>query len=353
MSALSLYINTFRIVLEVNPEEDSSWAHIYGSLSCLRQYLSCCVCEKLLLIPMKSTIGRCRHFRCKTCVGGKMKKGGTCSHCAVSSEFVEDVQMRIVLQCFRKMCLYICCCSFYRNVDRSDMSVPKSKFYYIVNEGANYNDDTYPHMLSSNMADNQLTVRANITDTPRTSKRAIYRIKVKNSAARRLRIQKRALKASLSHRLTEDDDNSVQEVSSTEVNQEVEEREGKQMSCIDSEESSDSSSFMKECIRSFRKRSHCRCGMATRNPGKLTCCGQRCPCYVAGRACFNCHCRGCRNPQKLVVTPPSSHHLLADGESNLSSESLKDLNGIFNSSDETSLNDSSDEYTDELYAESM
>lgn len=40
----------------------------------------------------------------------------------------------------------------------------------------------------------------------------------------------------------------------------------------------------------------CRCGAASVNPGKLTCCGQRCPCYVAGSSCAQCRCKGCRNP---------------------------------------------------------
>jgi hypothetical protein len=44
------------------------------------------------------------------------------------------------------------------------------------------------------------------------------------------------------------------------------------------------------------KRRGCRCGNATATPGKLTCCGQRCPCYVDSKACIDCKCRGCRNP---------------------------------------------------------
>lgn len=44
------------------------------------------------------------------------------------------------------------------------------------------------------------------------------------------------------------------------------------------------------------KRRGCRCGNATAAPGKLTCCGQRCPCYVDSKACIDCKCKGCRNP---------------------------------------------------------
>ncbi|CAG0898005.1 unnamed protein product [Darwinula stevensoni] len=46
------------------------------------------------------------------------------------------------------------------------------------------------------------------------------------------------------------------------------------------------------------KRKGCRCGNATTFPGKLTCCGQRCPCYVEHKACMECKCRGCRNPYR-------------------------------------------------------
>ena len=44
------------------------------------------------------------------------------------------------------------------------------------------------------------------------------------------------------------------------------------------------------------KKSGCRCGNATLCPGKLTCCGQRCPCYVDSMPCIDCKCKGCRNP---------------------------------------------------------
>merc|ERR1719433_2131822 len=42
----------------------------------------------------------------------------------------------------------------------------------------------------------------------------------------------------------------------------------------------------------------CRCGNATATPGKLTCGGQRCPCYVSSKSCLECKCKGCRNPHQ-------------------------------------------------------
>ena len=47
-----------------------------------------------------------------------------------------------------------------------------------------------------------------------------------------------------------------------------------------------------------KRKSGCRCGNATLCPGKLTCCGQRCPCYVDSGACIDCKCKGCRNPHR-------------------------------------------------------
>ena len=39
------------------------------------------------------------------------------------------------------------------------------------------------------------------------------------------------------------------------------------------------------------KKAGCRCGNATLCPGKLTCCGQRCPCYVDSLPCIDCKCK--------------------------------------------------------------
>ncbi|XP_077988228.1 uncharacterized protein LOC144442729 [Glandiceps talaboti] len=45
-------------------------------------------------------------------------------------------------------------------------------------------------------------------------------------------------------------------------------------------------------------RKGCRCGTGNLNitPGKFTCYGNRCPCYVGYKGCVLCRCRGCKNP---------------------------------------------------------
>jgi len=66
----------------------------------------------------------------------------------------------------------------------------------------------------------------------------------------------------------------------------------------------------------------CRCAMATPAPGKLTCCGQRCPCYAAFHGCCpSCKCRGCRNPRgdpaKSLVMSSTVKSLSTDVQCNL------------------------------------
>lgn len=61
------------------------------------------------------------------------------------------------------------------------------------------------------------------------------------------------------------------------------------------------SRFRKSKIKTVNNtdRPNCRCGNATPKPGKLTCCGQRCACYMQSKACSGCRCRGCRNPHMI------------------------------------------------------
>ncbi|XP_037957724.1 E3 ubiquitin-protein ligase MSL2 [Teleopsis dalmanni] len=62
--------------------------------------------------------------------------------------------------------------------------------------------------------------------------------------------------------------------------------------------SSSSSTVFGQNTKTSSKKRGCRCGNATPTPGKLTCCGQRCPCYVDSKSCIGCKCRGCRNPHR-------------------------------------------------------
>ena len=71
------------------------------------------------------------------------------------------------------------------------------------------------------------------------------------------------------------------------------------LSAIDQCDNSNTSpsSISPNSITGNSKRKGCLCGISTM-PGKLTCCGQMCPCYVDAKACFECKCKGCRNPHR-------------------------------------------------------
>ncbi|GBM25706.1 hypothetical protein AVEN_241980-1 [Araneus ventricosus] len=162
-------------------------------------------------------------------------------------------------------------CDFFRNSLLSDMSLPKLNFITMVTEGSKLDDDyhyTSTHRLFGKRL--RLLFNAEPENTQNVNgRKTVYRL--------RLNHDKAALK------------NDMQE------------------NCSDSEKHSSftgglSSYLLQKSYMAQRQR-NCHCGITTVHHRKLTCRGQRCPCFVAGRACFNCRCRGCRNPQKFRSGP--------------------------------------------------
>lgn len=63
--------------------------------------------------------------------------------------------------------------------------------------------------------------------------------------------------------------------------------------------SSDLSLGEKFCKKVKEKEHHCRCGSGAKKgkePGNITCLGQRCACYKSQKTCQSCKCIGCKNP---------------------------------------------------------
>ena len=58
----------------------------------------------------------------------------------------------------------------------------------------------------------------------------------------------------------------------------------------------------------------CRCGTGTKVPGKFTCLGARCPCYVSEMECTKCKCKGCRNPYTKPRTAIPAHVMRLEEE---------------------------------------
>jgi len=104
MNALKYYVSTTRIVLQGDPDTPSTWQDLYRMLPTLRNSLSCTVCESLLVEPYTPEETSCEHHVCKSCKGGVKTLRPTCSWCKDYSKYSENVQLRILIQNYKKLC---------------------------------------------------------------------------------------------------------------------------------------------------------------------------------------------------------------------------------------------------------
>lgn len=116
MNATSLYVSTCRLVLQADLEEPNSWTDLYRLVPYLRQSLSCTVCSNLLIEPHTPTETNCQHHVCRGCRGGRKKLKPSCGWCKDYEKYVENVQLRILLQCYKKLCEYLTSTSIYRTL---------------------------------------------------------------------------------------------------------------------------------------------------------------------------------------------------------------------------------------------
>lgn len=143
MNALSLYVTTCRMIFQSDIEDNGAWADINRLVLYLRQALTCCVCGKLLTVPMSSTVSSCQHHVCKSCVGGKMRLKPSCSWCKDHSKFIENTQLRILLQCYNRLCEFMMSASMHvkwGNLTSGSASGTNMSFSELVQEGAQLND---------------------------------------------------------------------------------------------------------------------------------------------------------------------------------------------------------------------
>jgi len=104
MNATKFYVSTTRLVLQAEPDLPSSWQDLYTALPTLRNSLSCTVCENLLTEPYTPEETTCEHHVCKGCKGGTKVLRPTCSWCKDYSKYSENVQLRILIQNYKKLC---------------------------------------------------------------------------------------------------------------------------------------------------------------------------------------------------------------------------------------------------------
>lgn len=107
VNATALYVSASRAVLQCDPRQPHTFADMYTLLPFFRQSLSCLVCGKLLQDPISPTHSDCQHCVCLGCKGQKMQVRPPCSRCKDYSSFEENRQLSLLVQCYRKLCLYV------------------------------------------------------------------------------------------------------------------------------------------------------------------------------------------------------------------------------------------------------
>ncbi|RVE58578.1 hypothetical protein OJAV_G00195660 [Oryzias javanicus] len=107
VNATSLYLSASRSVLRCDPRDPRAMAELCKLLPFFRQSLSCLVCGNLLQDPIAPTNSSCQHYVCRGCKGQRMQLKPSCSWCKDYTCFQENRQLSLLVQCYRKLCLYI------------------------------------------------------------------------------------------------------------------------------------------------------------------------------------------------------------------------------------------------------
>ncbi|XP_049861143.1 E3 ubiquitin-protein ligase MSL2 isoform X2 [Schistocerca gregaria] len=317
MNATSLYVSTCRLVLQADSEDSSSWTDLFRLVPYLRQSLSCTVCGNLLIEPYTPTETNCQHHVCRSCKGGRKKLKPSCSWCKNYEKYVENVQLRILLQCYKKLCEYVTSTSIYRSLFVSATSNGgsgdgTSSLVDLIQEGAGFKDDFKSNAGLSKSAYSILPCVYTSTSTQTGVAPATIGQSEGNSCLQA--VEPQAIRtvsngSSLYSVLFKGTGNKIT------IKRKANDLEGDPgdgngcntdaVSTIANGATNNWDVFKKPAPRvttvrgpGGAKRRGCRCGNATATPGKLTCCGQRCPCYVESKACVECRCRGCRNPHR-------------------------------------------------------
>ncbi|CAL7933753.1 male-specific lethal 2 isoform X2 [Xylocopa sonorina] len=337
MNATSLYVSTCRLVLQADADDPNSWTDLYRLVPYLRQSLSCTVCSNLLIEPHTPTETNCQHHVCRGCRGGRKKLKPSCGWCKDYDKYIENVQLRILLQCYKKLCEYLTNTNIYRSLILSVSSnktgssasvIGASSLMELIQEGSGFKDEfkstaglsksaysilpcvytsTTSTQTQGNAIQNSEAVSQSISESPAirtvSNGSSIYSVMYAGSG-NKITIKRKAAAA-------DDIDVGQQDM------------DGNPHNSVGG-----SSAFKKPRSSSARsKRKGCRCGNATAIPGKLTCCGQRCPCYVESKPCVECRCRGCRNPHTadgLKIRPhiPELHNLQLQLSTSLDCDAL-------------------------------
>jgi male-specific lethal 2 len=296
MNSTSLYVTTNQIILKSNPSNPNTWQDLYRLVPYLRNSLCCVVCGNLLVDPLTPAVGRCQHHLCRRCIGGRKKIKPACLWCKDCSDYSDNKNLRILLQCYKKMCIALVKSGIFKGLleqaakkqTATGVERGAGNLIGLIREGAAFQDDyeskgglpksTYSILpcVYTNSSTQTLQL-ANVNNTKNVinsslnkNRTSLYSVMFAGTG-NKITIKRK------SKEITDSKPKTVQ------VKKDI----------------ADKSVFKKPPAKcSAKPKRGCRCGNATLTPGKLTCCGQRCPCYVDSKPCVECKCRGCRNPHR-------------------------------------------------------
>lgn len=369
MNATSLYVSTSRLVFQADLEDSTSWSDLYRLIPYLRQSLSCTVCGNLLIEPYTPTETNCQHHVCRSCKGRKKKLKPSCSWCKDYDKYVENVQLRILLQCYKKLCEYVANSSIYRRLlgCNTNSVIGGSNLVDLIHEGSGFKDE---FKCSSDQKSTFSIVPSVYTSTSTQTANlpvsgglvvADYSVQINNKDEQISEVND--LPAVVGNNGTENnvDSSTVYSVMYGGCGSKLTlKRTGSDLRSEEQQIEMENFPIIEVCektvqnalrLQSNRRRGRvnvkklpqnstknnvsgtsgttgpiktgCRCGNATATPGKLTCCGQRCPCYIESKACIDCKCRGCRNPHTTdghkirPVIPDLQNYLQLDNTGDL------------------------------------
>lgn len=294
MNATSLYVSTCRLILQANADDRTTWVDIHQIFPNLRQALSCSVCSNLLIEPYSPAESSCQHNVCKACRGGKKKLRTTCGWCKDYSKYYENVELRTLLQCYKKLCHY----------------VTSTQIYKILNSptGSNINNGT----VASNKALIEIIEEGSgFKDNFIFESSPVVSSSVKSKSTQMLNNGKGVSDKTKGTTSVENGRSTYSVISTNNGNRLTFKRTAKEINDVGQRNGDAEKADVK--VNKVRKRSvftkppECKCGQNA--PTKGTCRGYRCPCYTADKPCSpECNCVACKNPRG--VPPPKDEGIV-------------------------------------------
>ncbi|XP_061699405.1 E3 ubiquitin-protein ligase MSL2a isoform X2 [Syngnathoides biaculeatus] len=108
VNAAALYVSASRAVLQCDPRQPHTFSDMYTLLPFFRQSLACLVCGELVRDPVSAPHPGCPHHVCLGCRGRKTAAGrAACTRCRDAAGFREDKQLSLLVQLYRKLCVYV------------------------------------------------------------------------------------------------------------------------------------------------------------------------------------------------------------------------------------------------------